>query len=93
MVNIRFTLKIYVGFSSRQNHGYLRKEKQSYNKKLYINTIDFNLRTIFPNQIVKKLHSYSYSNFTTKTYLKYQDGNDKPMSCYIGIKNHFNVSY
>ena len=85
--------KIYVGFSSRQNYGYLlEKEKNIYNKKLYINTIDFNLRTIFPKEISEKLHSViPIQILQPKHIYKYKDGNDKPMSCYIGINLKFNV--
>jgi hypothetical protein len=85
--------KIYVGFSTRQNMGYLlEKNKNVYKKKLYINTIEFNLRTIFPIDIAERLHgNIPFQILQPKHIYKYEDGKVKPMSCYIGIKKIYNV--
>ena len=85
--------KIYIGFSSRQNYGYLlEKKKNVYKKKLYVNTMEFNLRTIFPIDIAEKLHgNIPHQILQPKHIYKYEEGKDKPMSCYIGLKIIYNV--
>ena len=85
--------KMYVGFSTRQNHGYLlEKNKHLYKKKTYVNTIDFNLRTIFPIDIAERLHGNIPNEILQPKHIyKYEEGKDKPMSCYIGIKSIYNV--
>ena len=85
--------KMYVGFSSRQNLGYIvEKNKNIYKKKLYVNTVDFNLRTIFPIDIAERLHgNIPFQILQPKHIYKYEEGKDKPMSCYIGIKSIYSL--
>ncbi len=85
--------KIYIGFSQRQNFGYLlEKDKDKYVKRIYINTIDINFKDIFPHEIADKLKQViPYQILMPKHIYKYEEGHTKPMSCYIGINRKYNV--
>ena len=85
--------KLYIGFLQKQNFGYLlEKKKDKYTKRIYVNTMDFNLNTIFPKILAEKLHMVIPNQILQPKHIyKYDDGNDKPISCYIGINNKYNI--
>lgn len=85
--------KIYIGFSTRQNYGYLlEKNRNQYIKRTYINTINFNLYDIFPSNIADKLHLVIPQEILQPKHIyKYDEGKTKPLTCYIGIKSKYNV--
>lgn len=85
--------KLYVGFSLSKNYGYLiEKNKDIYTKRTYICTPDYNLRTVFPIKIAEKLHSVIPLQIVLPKHIyKYDEGKDKPMSCYIGLSSDYNL--
>jgi len=87
--------KMYIGFGTTQNYGYvLEKKNKDYSKKTYVTNVIFDLRSIFPRDIAEKLHFLIPDQVLNPKHIyKYNDGKDKPMTCYARVKNQYKVEH
>lgn len=87
--------KIYIGFGTTQNYGYvLERKNKEYSKKTYITNIVFDLRSIFPVDIAEKLHFLIPDKVLKPKHIyKYKEGKDKPMTCYARINTMYKVEH
>lgn len=78
--------KVYIGFQN-QNYGYLiEKKKNSYTKRIYMNTKILNLMDIYPHDLSIKLQSVIPTNILNDEHIyKYDDGKDKPITVYLNV--------
>jgi len=87
--------KMYIGFGTTQNYGYvLEKKNKDYSKKTYVTNVIFDLRSIFPIDTAEKLHFLIPDEVLNPKHIyKYSEGEDKPMTCYARIKTKYKVEH
>lgn len=85
--------KIYIGFSTTKNYGYLiEKKNKNYNKRIYVTIWNLDLISVFPAKISKQLEEIIPIQILSKYHIhKYNEGKTKPISIYVGVNLKYSV--